>query len=138
MLAPKWEKWREVGENCIMRSFIKLYSSHNIIRMIKLRRMRCVDQVACRGGMRNAYRILVRGLKGSDHLEDQGIDRMITLKWIFTFGESRKKQESDHVKMPVVIICDNTIFCGITYCLMKGAVNEVAKEAECIGVITDL
>jgi hypothetical protein len=34
--------------------------SPNIIRVIKLRRMRCMGHVACRGEMRYAYNILVR------------------------------------------------------------------------------
>jgi hypothetical protein len=46
------------GENCIIRSFT-LYSSTNIIRMIKSRRMRWVGHAACIGEMRNAYKILV-------------------------------------------------------------------------------
>jgi hypothetical protein len=36
-----------------------LYSSPNIIRMIKSRRMRFAGNVACMGEKRNAYRILV-------------------------------------------------------------------------------
>jgi hypothetical protein len=36
-----------------------LYSSPNIIRIIKLRRMRWAEHVACMGEKRNAYRILV-------------------------------------------------------------------------------
>jgi hypothetical protein len=39
-------KWREAGEGCIMRSFIKLYTSPNVIRVIKLRRMRRAGHVA--------------------------------------------------------------------------------------------
>jgi hypothetical protein len=31
-------KWREAGEHCIMWSFINLYASPNIIRVIKSRR----------------------------------------------------------------------------------------------------
>jgi hypothetical protein len=34
--------------------------------------------VACMGEMRNAYKILVRKLKGRDHSEDLGIDGKIT------------------------------------------------------------
>jgi hypothetical protein len=36
-----------------------LYSSPNIIRVIKSRRMRCAGHVACMGEKRGAYRILV-------------------------------------------------------------------------------
>jgi hypothetical protein len=41
-----------------------LYSSPNIIRMIKSRRMRWAGHVACMGEERNAYRILVRKPEG--------------------------------------------------------------------------
>jgi len=36
-----------------------LYASPDIIRVIKLRRMRWEGHVVCIGGMRNAHRILV-------------------------------------------------------------------------------
>jgi hypothetical protein len=39
--------------------FRDLYSSPSIIRMIKLRRMRCAGHVARMGDKRNAYRLLV-------------------------------------------------------------------------------
>jgi hypothetical protein len=49
-------KWQKVGENCIMRSFINLYSLPNVIRMIKSIRMRWARH---EWEKRNAYRILV-------------------------------------------------------------------------------
>jgi hypothetical protein len=42
--------------------------------------MRWVELVACEG---DVYKILVRRIKGRDHLEDPEIDRRIILKWIF-------------------------------------------------------
>ena len=36
-----------------------LYSSHNIVRVIKSRRMRWIGHVACMGEKRGAYRVLV-------------------------------------------------------------------------------
>jgi hypothetical protein len=42
-----------------MRSFITLYNSPNIIRMIKSRRMKLAGHVARMGEMRNPYGILV-------------------------------------------------------------------------------
>ena len=36
-----------------------LYSSPNIVRVIKSRRMRCAGHVACTGQERGAYRVLV-------------------------------------------------------------------------------
>jgi hypothetical protein len=43
------------------------YSSPNIIRMIKSRRMRLTGYVARTGDKRNAYRILVRKPDGKNH-----------------------------------------------------------------------
>jgi hypothetical protein len=44
-----------------------LYSSPNIIRMIKSRSMRWAGHVARMGETRNAYRILVGKPEGRDH-----------------------------------------------------------------------
>jgi hypothetical protein len=52
-------KWREAGEDCIMRSFITCTLHRNIITVIKSRRMRWVGHVADMGEMRKAYNILV-------------------------------------------------------------------------------
>jgi hypothetical protein len=62
-----------------------LYFSPYIIRVIKSRRMRLAGHVACRGGRRVAYRVMVGNMKVRDHLEDLGIDRsvvrLIFRKW---------------------------------------------------------
>jgi hypothetical protein len=60
-----------------------LYSSPNIIRVIKSRRMRWAGYVARMGEGKGAYRILVGRPEGRNHLEDPGIDGRIILKWIF-------------------------------------------------------
>jgi hypothetical protein len=52
-------KWREVGENYIMRSFITCTPSQSIFRMMKSSRMRWAGHVARIGTKMNAYRILV-------------------------------------------------------------------------------
>ena len=44
-----------------------LYSSPNIIRVIKSRRMRRAGHVACMGDRRGAYRVLVRTPREGDH-----------------------------------------------------------------------
>jgi hypothetical protein len=49
-------KWQEAGEDCTMRN---LYTSPNIIRVIKSRIMRWAGHGIRMGEMRNEYRILV-------------------------------------------------------------------------------
>jgi hypothetical protein len=49
--------WRKLHNE----ELYNLYSSPNIIRMIKSRRMRCAGHVARMGETRNAYRILEIG-----------------------------------------------------------------------------
>jgi hypothetical protein len=60
-----------------------LYSSPDIIRQIKLTRMRWVGHVACMGEAKNVYRVLVRNCEGKKHLKDQGIGGTMGSKWTF-------------------------------------------------------
>jgi hypothetical protein len=60
-----------------------LYSTPNIISMIKSRRIRWVGHLACMGHMRNAYKILVGKPERKRHSGDLGIDGRIIFKWIF-------------------------------------------------------
>jgi hypothetical protein len=57
-----------------------LYSSPNIVMVIKSRRMRWVGHVACMGEGRGVYRVLVGRSKGKRPLEDLGIGGRITLR----------------------------------------------------------
>jgi hypothetical protein len=60
-----------------------LYSSTNIIRVIKSRRMRWEGHVA-RMGKREVHAVLWWGdLREGDHLGNPGVDGRIILKWIF-------------------------------------------------------
>jgi hypothetical protein len=59
-----------------------LYSTPDIIRQIKSRRMRWPGHVARMGEGRNVYRVLVAKPEGKDHLEDQGVDRRMLSKWV--------------------------------------------------------
>jgi hypothetical protein len=52
-----------------------LYSSPDIIRQIKSRRMRWSGHVARMGEERNVYKVLVGNPKERGRLEDQGVDR---------------------------------------------------------------
>jgi len=56
-----------------------LYSSPNIVRVIKMRRMRWARMEDRRG----VFRVLVGNPEEKGHLEDQGVDGRIILRWIF-------------------------------------------------------
>jgi hypothetical protein len=58
-----------------------LYSSPDIIRQIKSRRMRWAGHVARVREGRNVYRVLVGKPEGKDHLEDQDVDGRMESKW---------------------------------------------------------
>jgi hypothetical protein len=59
-----------------------LYSSPDIIRQIKSRRMRWMGHVARMGERRKVYRVLWESLKEREHSEDRGEDGRMESKWI--------------------------------------------------------
>jgi len=60
-----------------------LYSSPNIFRVIKSRRMRWAGHVARMEESRGAYRVLVGNLRERVRLRYPGLDGRIILRWIF-------------------------------------------------------
>jgi hypothetical protein len=76
----EWRKLRNEELN-------DLYSSPNIVRLIKSRRMRCAVYVARMGQRRGAYRVLVGKPDGKNLLEDLGVDGKAILKWIFSMWD---------------------------------------------------
>jgi hypothetical protein len=60
-----------------------LYSSPNIVQVIKSRRMRWAGHVACIGGGEVHTRFWWGNLRERDHLEDPGIDGRTIFRWIF-------------------------------------------------------
>jgi hypothetical protein len=58
-----------------------LYSSPDIIRQIKSRKMRWAGHVERMGQGRNVYRVLVGKPEGKDHLKDEGVDGRMGSKW---------------------------------------------------------
>jgi hypothetical protein len=63
--------------------FNDLYSSPNVIRLIKSRKMRLTGHIASTGEKRGAHVVLVGKPEGKNHLEDLGEEGKIILKWIF-------------------------------------------------------
>jgi hypothetical protein len=61
---------------------LNLYTSPNIIRVVKPKRMKWVGYVARMGEMRNAYRVLVGKPERKNHAEDLGVDGRMMLEWI--------------------------------------------------------
>jgi hypothetical protein len=59
-----------------------LYSSTNIIRKIKSRRMRWAGDVAGVGEERKAHKVLVGESEGKNNTEDQGVDGRMGSEWI--------------------------------------------------------
>jgi hypothetical protein len=72
-------EWRRLHK----KELYALYSSPNIIRVIKSRRLRWTGHVARMEDRRDAYRVLVGKPEERNHLEDPGIDGRIILKCIF-------------------------------------------------------
>jgi hypothetical protein len=81
IFGPKREEeksWRKLRND----ELHSLYSSPNIVRVIKSRRMRCTGHVARMGEGRGVYRVLVGRTEGKRPLKDLGVSGRITLKWI--------------------------------------------------------
>jgi hypothetical protein len=81
IFGPKREvdgSWRKLHDD----ELHSLYSSLNIVRVIKSRRMRWAGHVAHMGEGRGVYRgFYLGGLKVRDHWEDLGIGGWIILSW---------------------------------------------------------
>jgi hypothetical protein len=60
-----------------------LYSSPSIVQVIKSRRMRWAQHVACMGKSRAIYSFLWGKLTEREHLGNPGVDGKIILRWIF-------------------------------------------------------
>ena len=80
ILGPKRDKvtgeWRRLRNN-----LYAVYSSPNIIRVIKPTRQRSAGHVASMGERRGACRALVGKPEGRNHSEDPGVHGRIISKW---------------------------------------------------------
>jgi hypothetical protein len=80
IFGPKREEdgsWRKLYND----ELHNLYSSPNIVRVIKSRRMRWTGLVACMGEGRGVYTVLVGRPEGKNHWEDLDVDGSISLTW---------------------------------------------------------
>jgi hypothetical protein len=79
IFGPKREEngsWRKLHSD-----LHSLYSSPNIVRVIKLNRMRWAGHVERMGEGRGVYRVLIGRPEGNRPLEDVGVGGRITLSW---------------------------------------------------------
>jgi hypothetical protein len=81
IFGPKRDEVTGGWRNLHNKELHGLYSSPNIVRMIKARRMRWTGHVARMGEMRKRYRILVAKPERKRPLERPGVDRRIILKF---------------------------------------------------------
>jgi hypothetical protein len=78
-------KWAEVAggwRRLHKEELHNLYTSPNIIRVIKSRRMGWTVYVARIGELKNIYRIVIGNLRGRGHSEELEVDGEIILEWI--------------------------------------------------------
>jgi hypothetical protein len=76
MFGPKRDEVTGEWKPVITRSFI-IYTSPNIFRVIKSKRIKWAEHIARMGDERCVQDF------GGGHLENLGVDRRIILKWIF-------------------------------------------------------
>jgi hypothetical protein len=74
------EEVREEWKRLHSEELNDLYSSPNIIRVIKSRRMRWAGHVARMGDKRRTYMVLVGKLRERDQLENLGVNGSMILK----------------------------------------------------------
>jgi hypothetical protein len=81
IFGPKRGEIKGEWRNLHNEELRNLYSSPDIIRQIKSRRMRWTGHVARMGGGRKGYKGLVGKPEGKGHLKDQSVDGRTGSKW---------------------------------------------------------
>jgi hypothetical protein len=82
IFGPKRDEVAGARRKLHNKELHNFYSSPNIIRVMKSRRMRWTGHAAHMGERRNAYKIFVGKPEGMRSLKDLGIRGRIMLKWI--------------------------------------------------------
>jgi hypothetical protein len=83
ILVPKRDEFTGEWKRLRNQKFFDLYSSRNIIRMIKSRSIRWEGHVTLTGDREIHTEFWWGNLRERAHLEGLGIDERIILKWIF-------------------------------------------------------
>jgi hypothetical protein len=82
IFGPKRDEVKKEWRNLHNEKLKDLYSTSNILRVIKSRRMKWAGHVARTGGERGVYRFWWENLRERDHLGGPGVDVRIILSWI--------------------------------------------------------
>ena len=80
LFGPKRDEVTQEWRKLYNEELNDLYSSPNIVWMIKMRRIRWAGHVACMVEGRGKYRVLVGKPEGKSHWGDPGTDGTITLR----------------------------------------------------------
>ena len=83
IFGPKRDEVTGEWRRLYNKELYALYSSPDIIRLIKSRRLRWAGHIARVEERRGACMVLVENLREGDHLEDPGVCGRIILKRIF-------------------------------------------------------
>jgi hypothetical protein len=83
LFGPKRDEVRREWIQLHIEELNDLYTSSNIIRVKKSRRMRLAEHVASMGEKKGVYReFWWETLRERDYLEDPCVDKRIILRWI--------------------------------------------------------
>jgi hypothetical protein len=77
IFGPKRDEVTKEKKKLQNEELTDLYCSPIIVQVIKLRRMRWEEHVACMGERRGVYRFWWGNLRERDHLENPGVDGRI-------------------------------------------------------------